>query len=108
MPFGIISVTELKAKMDAGEKFRLIDVRQTSEYNLARIAGAELKPLGQIQQWARELPDRDEEIIVHCHHGMRSARACEYLSHQGFTNLKNLTGGIAAWSQQVDPAVPQY
>lgn len=108
MPFGIISVTELKTKMDAGEKFRLIDVRETSEYNLARIAGAELKPLGQIQQWARELPDRDEEIIVHCHHGMRSARACAYLSQQGFTNLKNLTGGIAAWSQQVDPAVPQY
>jgi adenylyltransferase/sulfurtransferase len=108
MPFGIISVTELKAKMDAGEKFRLIDVRETSEYNLARIAGAELKPLGQIQQWARELPDRDEEIIVHCHYGMRSARACEYLAQQGFTNLKNLTGGIAAWSQQVDPAVPQY
>lgn len=108
MPFGIISVTELKAKLDAGEKFRLIDVREASEYNLARIAGAELKPLGQIQHWARELPDRDEEIIVHCHHGIRSARACEYLAQQGFTNLKNLTGGIAAWSQQVDPAVPQY
>ena len=108
MSFGIITVTELKAKQEAGEKFRLIDVREPLEFNIARIPGAELRPLGQIPQWALQLPDKDEEIVLHCHHGMRSARACEYLSRLGFTKLKNLTGGIAAWSQQIDPSVPQY
>ena len=108
MPFGIISVTELKAGMDAGGKFRLIDVREPVEYDIARIAGAELKPLGQIANWAQQLSDKDEEIILHCHHGMRSAQACEFLSRQGFTNVKNLSGGIDAWSRQVDPTVPLY
>ncbi|HWQ32840.1 MAG TPA: rhodanese-like domain-containing protein [Blastocatellia bacterium] len=108
MPFGIITATELKAKLDAGAKLRLIDVREPMEYNLARIEGAELRPLGQIQQWATQLPDKNEEIVVYCHHGMRSARACEYLSSQGFTSLRNLTGGIDAWSRQVDPSVPLY
>jgi rhodanese-related sulfurtransferase len=106
--YGIINVTELKAKMDAGNKFRLIDVREPSEHHHARIAGAELKPLGQITQWMQELADKDEEIILHCHHGMRSDRACQFLSAQGFTNLKNLTGGIDDWSLYVDPSVPRY
>ncbi|HZS10246.1 MAG TPA: rhodanese-like domain-containing protein [Blastocatellia bacterium] len=108
MPFGIISVTELKSAIHAGRKFRLIDVREPGEYDIARIDGAELKPLGQIATWAQQLPDKDEEIILHCHHGMRSAQACEFLSRQGFTNVKNLSGGIDAWSRQVDPTVPLY
>ncbi len=108
MPFGIIPVTELNSKLTSGAKFRLIDVREPSEYEIARINGAELKPLGQIMQWAPQLPDRNEEIVLHCHHGMRSARACEYLAQQGFTNVHNLTGGIDAWSRQVDPTVLLY
>ncbi len=108
MPFGIISATELSSKLASGAPCRLIDVREPSEYDLARINGAELNPLGQIMQWAQQLPDKDEEIVLHCHHGMRSARACEYLAQQGFTNLHNLTGGIDAWSRQVDPTVPLY
>jgi rhodanese-related sulfurtransferase len=95
--YGIITATELKAKLDAGEKFRLIDVREPSEYYIANIPGAELKPLGQIMQW-----------VLHCHHGMRSDRACQFLAAQGFTKLKNLTGGIDDWSLRVDPAVPRY
>lgn len=94
--------------MDADEQFRLIDVREPSEFEIARIAGAELKPLGQIMTWAQSLPDQHETIIVYCHHGIRSARACEYLMHMGWTQISNLTGGIDAWSQQVDPAVPRY
>lgn len=108
MPFGIISVTELKAKLDAGEKIRLIDVREPIEYDIARIEGAELKPLGQIMTWANSLTDKDETIVIHCHHGMRSAQACEFLSRQGFQNVSNLTGGIDAWSRQVDSHVPLY
>ncbi len=105
---GTISVEELKAKMDAGEKFRLIDVREPGEYRTCRIESAELRPLGQIGQWVAELPDCDEAIIVHCHHGMRSDRACGFLAQHGFTNVRNLIGGIDEWSQRIDPSVPRY
>ena len=74
--FAVITATELKTKMDAGEQFRLIDVREPAEQRTASLPGAELKPLGQIAQWAQQLPDKNEEIILHCHHGMRSERAC--------------------------------
>ena len=106
--YGVITVEELKAKQDAGEKFRLIDVRELSEHRTAKIEGSELKPLGQIAGWAPELADKDEEIVLHCHHGMRSDRACQYLAAQGFTNVKNLVGGIDEWSLKIDPLVPRY
>jgi adenylyltransferase/sulfurtransferase len=106
--YGIITAEELKAKKDAGEKFRLIDVREPSEYQAAKIEGSELKPLGQIPNWANELADKNEDIVLHCHHGMRSDRACQYLAAQGFTNVKNLIGGIDEWSMRVDPSVPRY
>ena len=106
--YGTITVEELKAKRDAGERFRLIDVREPHEHQHARIEGAELKPLGQIARWMHELPNKDEEIVLHCHHGMRSDRACQFLGAQGFSNLKNLAGGIDDWSLRVDPSVPRY
>jgi adenylyltransferase/sulfurtransferase len=106
--YGVITVDELKAKKDAGEEFRLIDVREPSEQRVARIEGADLHPLGQIMSWAQSLPDKDEEIVLHCHHGMRSDRACQYLAAQGFTNVKNLIGGIDEWSLKIDPSVPRY
>lgn len=106
--YGTITVEELKARRDAGDSPRLIDVREPAEYGVASIAGAELKPLGQIGQWAQELKDKDEEIVLHCHHGPRSDRACQYLAGQGFTNVKNMIGGIDEWSAKVDPAVPRY
>jgi adenylyltransferase/sulfurtransferase len=106
--YGVITVEELKAKQDAGGKLRLIDVREPSEHQVAKIAGAHLKPLGQIASWANELTDKDEEIVLHCHHGMRSDRACQYLAAQGFTNVKNLIGGIDEWSLKVDQSIPRY
>lgn len=106
--YGVITVEELKAKQGAGEKFRLIDVREPSEHRTAKIEGSELNPLGQIANWANELTDKDEEIVLHCHHGMRSDRACQYLAAQGFTNVKNLIGGIDEWSLKVDLSVPRY
>jgi rhodanese-related sulfurtransferase len=105
--FGTITVEEVKAKQEAREKFRLIDVREPAEYDTCRIAGAELKPLGQIMQWMQEL-DPAEEIVLHCHHGMRSEQASAFLARQGFTNVKNMLGGIDAWSLRVDPTVPRY
>ncbi|MGH9935980.1 MAG: rhodanese-like domain-containing protein [Blastocatellia bacterium] len=106
--YGVMTVEELKDRLDAGGEFRLIDVREPSEYRTAKIEGSELKPLGQVASWALELTDKDEEIVLHCHHGMRSDRACQYLAAQGFTNVKNLIGGIDDWSLKVDPSVPRY
>ena len=106
--YGLITAEELKARQDAGEKFRLIDVREPSEYQVAKIEGSELKPLGRIQSWANELGNKDEEIVLYCHHGMRSDRACQYLAAHGFTNIKNLIGGIDEWSLKVAPSVTRY
>jgi len=102
-----ISAHELKRKMDAGEPLELIDVRETFEYEIARIDGAKLIPLGEIAQRADEL-QRDQPIVVHCHSGQRSAQAVRLLQQRGFANVYNLEGGIDAWSDQIDPNVPKY
>jgi molybdopterin/thiamine biosynthesis adenylyltransferase/rhodanese-related sulfurtransferase len=101
-----ITVQELKRKMDAREKFLLLDVREPFEYEIARIDGAKLIPLGEISERAREI--ENGEIIVHCHSGMRSAQAVELLQGAGLTNVYNLEGGIDAWSEEIDPSVPKY
>lgn len=103
-----ITATELKAKMDAGENFQLIDVRQPDEYAFARIEGAKLIPLGEILHRMGEL-DPTRETVVHCKMGGRSARAIEALQQSGYQGkLKNLVGGITAWSNSVDSKVPKY
>ena len=103
----VISVNELKRKMDARESFELIDVREPFEYEIARIDGAHLIPLGEIAERAGEL-QRGQQIVVHCHSGMRSAQAVRLLQERGFSNVYNLEGGIDAWSDQIDPSVPKY
>src|SRR5256884_6178880 len=103
----IISVNELKRKMDAREAFKLVDVREPFEYEIARIDGAQLIPLGEIAERAGEL-QREQQIVVHCHSGTRSAQAVRLLQHCGFNNGYNLEGGIDAWSDQIDPSVPKY
>ena len=102
-----ISVHELKRKMDAGEPFKLIDVRETFEYEIARIDGAKLIPLREIADRASELLP-NEPIIVHCHSGRRSADAVQLLRQRGFANVYNLEGGIDAWSDEIDHNVPKY
>lgn len=102
-----ITPVELKAKMDAGETFMLVDVREPYEYEIAKIPGSVLIPLGDIERRAEEL-DEDTEIILQCRSGMRSAQALGFLQSKGFTNLANLKGGILAWSDTVDPSVPKY
>lgn len=108
MPIKQISVTEVKNKLDQKQGFRLIDVREPHEYEIAKIEGAELIPLSKFAQEAPSKLKQDEEIVIHCHHGGRSQRACEYLAGLGYTNLANVSGGINAWSQEIDPDVPQY
>ena len=102
-----ITVQELKQKLDRGEKLVLIDVREPWEYNIAKISGAQLIPLGTLASEYKKL-DPTAEIVMHCHMGMRSMDATQFLLQQGFKNVKNLTGGINAWSQQIDPSVPRY
>ena len=111
-PSGFESATEidavaLKAKLDRGDKFQFIDVREPNEYQIASIPGAKLMPLGEVPKRYAEL-NKDEELIVHCKMGGRSAKACEFLRSQGFTNVKNMIGGITAWSDKIDPSVPKY
>jgi adenylyltransferase/sulfurtransferase len=103
----VISVQELKRKIDASEAFELIDVREPFEFEIAQIDGAKLIPLGEIAERAEEL-QRQRPIIVHCHSGRRSAQAVQLLRQRGFTNVYNLEGGIDAWSDIVDPSVPKY
>jgi sulfur-carrier protein adenylyltransferase/sulfurtransferase len=102
-----LSPRALAAKRAAGEDFDLIDVREPHEYEIARIDGARLVPLATLPAFAAHL-DRDREIVVHCKAGTRSARAARLLREAGFQRVWNLTGGIAGWSADVDPAVPRY
>ena len=102
-----VSAHELKRKMDAREPLELIDVREAFEYEIARIDGAKLIPLGEIADRMNEL-QRERPIVIHCHSGRRSAEAVRLLQQRGFANVYNLEGGIDAWSDQIDPSVPKY
>src|SRR5436309_2713587 len=102
-----MSPHQLKRKIDAGEPFELIDVREPCEYEIARIDGAKLIPLGEISERLDELSG-ERPIVVHCHTGKRSAQAVRLLQQRGFANVYNLEGGIDAWSDQIDPNVPKY
>ncbi len=101
-----ISVEQLKANIDKGEKPFILDVREASEFAQANIGGT-LIPLREISKRFGEL-DPNKEIVVHCHSGGRSQRAVEFLYEKGFTKVKNLVGGIDAWSVKIDPKVPRY
>jgi adenylyltransferase/sulfurtransferase len=103
-----ITVTELKARLDKGKDFRLIDVREADEWAFARLPEAELIPLSKFQQSATQELAPEETIILYCHHGMRSAKAQGFLKAHGYSNVINLTGGIDAWSLQIDPNVKRY
>lgn len=106
-----ISVEEFAVQRASGSELQLIDVREPSELAIASLDGFMNLPLSQFEQWSEQVPtllDPHAETIVMCHHGMRSAQMCQWLAHQGFTNVKNLAGGIAAYANQIDPSVPQY
>jgi adenylyltransferase/sulfurtransferase len=104
-----VSAAEVRARLDRGERFLLLDVRDPEEAATARIEGSRLLPLAELAARIDELADwRGGTIVVHCHHGPRSARAAEFLLQQGFQGVENLVGGIEAWSLTVDPGVPRY
>ncbi len=103
-----ITALELKDLLDSGLDVQLIDVRQPDEFAFAKIEGAKLIPLGEIISRMNEL-DQSRDAIIQCKMGGRSARAIEALQRMGYTGtLKNMVGGITAWSNDVDPSVPKY
>ena len=103
----IITVDELKARWDRGDRPFLLDVREVVEHQLVRLEGDVLIPLGELVARQQEL-DPDREIVVYCHHGNRSGRATAYLRHNGFTHARNLRGGIEEWAVRIDPTLPRY
>jgi len=102
-----ITVLELKARRDRGDDPFVLDVREPHEYEINRIPGSTLIPLGDLPERFTEL-DANREIVCQCKSGMRSARAAAFLREHGFKNVKNLKGGILAWVDQVDPSQPKY
>ena len=101
-----LSAPELKAMIDSGAAFELVDVRTEEERALAKIEGARL--LDRAYHDHLLTLDRDTPLVFQCHHGIRSQAAAEYCRGEGFRNLYNLRGGIDAWSTLVDPSVPRY
>jgi monothiol glutaredoxin len=106
MPIRQLSAPSLKAMLDSGQPFELVDVRTPEERAVAKIEGARL--LDKPYHDDLMALDRDTPIVFQCHHGMRSQSAAEYFHEAGFRNLYNLEGGIEAWSRLVDTSIPRY
>jgi len=102
-----ITASELQKKVQDTDDLFLRDVREPFEIKYGNIPGSVLVPVNQIQQKLSEL-QADHEIVVICHHGVRSQMVAGFLEHSGFTRIYNLIGGIDAWSQEVDSSVPRY
>ncbi len=111
--FAQITVEELGRRLAEtnAEKLQLVDVREPYEIELAPLPGFAAFPLSEFAEWSGEIDDRlnrDTETLVLCHHGVRSAQMCHWLTDRGFTNVKNIVGGIDAYSMVVDRTIPRY
>ncbi|HBB35240.1 MAG TPA: rhodanese-related sulfurtransferase [Cyanobacteria bacterium UBA8803] len=111
-PVPHINVEQLAQQMaESLGRLQLIDVREPQEVAIAYIEGFEVLPLSEFSQWSDQISTRfdpNAETLVMCHHGIRSAQMCQWLMSQGFTNVKNITGGIDAYALIVDPSIPRY
>ncbi|HEX4128459.1 MAG TPA: rhodanese-like domain-containing protein [Pirellulales bacterium] len=104
-----IDCASVKARLDRGDDFLLLDCREREEYETARIAGATLVPMSELMIRVGELQAaQSKPVVVHCHHGGRSLKVTHWLRQNGFPQAQNMTGGIDRWSQEIDPAVPRY
>ena len=103
-----ITPEEVKMKLDQGEAFTLLDVREPWEFETASMAGAKLLPMGDVPGRANQELDPDAHIVTICHHGVRSMNVTAWLRHQGFEKAQSMRGGIDAWSRIVDASVPVY
>ncbi|MGH7913711.1 MAG: rhodanese-like domain-containing protein [Candidatus Binataceae bacterium] len=104
---GEILPEELHERLERGDRPVILDVREAEEITIATFPGATQIPMGDIPSRVTEL-DPDQETVVICHHGIRSARVAMYLARLGFERVSNLSGGIDLWSATVDPALPRY
>jgi rhodanese-related sulfurtransferase len=108
-----ITVEELARRLSdpSRSKLQLIDVRERQELEIASLQGFINLPLSEFAQWSEKIHsnfDPEVETLVICHHGIRSAQMCQWLTHQGFTKVKNIAGGIEAYSLAIDPSLPRY
>ncbi|MGB8060933.1 MAG: rhodanese-like domain-containing protein [Candidatus Sulfotelmatobacter sp.] len=103
-----ITAEQVKAKVDGGDAFLLLDVREPWEFETARIEGAKLMPMGDVPSRAHQELDPEGSIVVICHHGVRSMSVTTWLRQQGFEKAQSMRGGIDAWSRSVDSKVPVY
>ena len=104
-----ISPTVLAARLREPTPPHLLDVREAEENAFCALSGSTLLPLSELAERAGELSAwKEQDIVVYCHHGVRSAHAIAFLRGQGFTRLMNLSGGIDRWSSEVDPLIPRY
>jgi rhodanese-related sulfurtransferase len=102
-------VRAVKELLDSGESFLLLDCREPQEYEIAKIEQARLIPMREIPNREAEYADyRDKRIVVHCHVGGRSFHVMQWLRENGFPCAQNMSGGISAWSHEIDPSVPTY
>jgi len=103
-----LSVHELQLRLKADTPVRLVDVREEDEWNICRLPGAVLIPLGELDARADDELEPEEQIVVYCHHGIRSARAQHILMTRGFHHVYNLAGGIEDWAREIDLSMPRY
>jgi rhodanese-related sulfurtransferase len=103
-----ISPEQVKTKLDQQQSSTLLDVREPWEFDTAKISGAKLMPMGDVPSRAHQELDPDDEIVVVCHHGVRSMNVTVWLRQQGFERAQSMRGGIDAWSRAVDSKVPKY
>ncbi len=106
-PIKTATPADIKRRLDSGEPLELIDVREHDEIAIASIPDARVFPLSQAATWIDHLPG-DRELVILCHHGIRSMQVAMALAQRGHQNITNMTGGIDLWSTQVDPTVPRY
>ena len=103
-----ITPSEVKQRLDAGEKLRLLDVREMFEYRQAYIKGSELIPMRDVRQALPSFETEEAPLIVFCHHGMRSLQVVQWLREQGVERCSSMEGGIDRWSLEIDASVPRY
>ncbi len=104
-----IDCATVKQRLDAKDNFFFVDCREASEYAGCRIVGATLLPMSELASRLSELePHKDQEIIIHCHHGGRSLRVANWLRNNGYEKARSMAGGIDQWSLEIDPSVPRY
>jgi adenylyltransferase/sulfurtransferase len=102
-----ITSVELKQRIDRGDRLKIVDVREPNEYQINRIPGSVLIPLGDVPKRVNEI-DPNDEIVVHCKTGGRSAKAADFLRSVGYKRVLNLKGGVLDWIDKVDPTQPKY